>query len=82
MEANVIHLPKEIEEYMEECKAEPGSREWFQAAFHAVGQCATDNAEYLTEEAYASFSNGFEDDDNIQEAIEEMKKQAGLESLC
>ena len=82
MAAANIQLPKEIEGYMTECREEPGTREWFQDAFHAVAACATDNGEYLDQEAYNTFVDVMEDEDDVQEMLEEMKQEAGLDSLC
>ena len=75
-------LPIELQGYMVGSEAEPGSKEWFQEAFDAVAQCAIDNGEYLTNEFLEAFEDKFEDETEWEDAAEEMKREAGLESLC
>jgi len=81
MSKTQIYLPPEVAMYMTECEAEPGSREWFAAAFLAVASCAIDNCEYLTEEFSDLFCDDYEDGIEIYEAVEKLKEEVGLAAL-
>jgi len=77
------YLPVELRDYMEgDSKVQPGSYEWFQAAFHATAQCAIDNGEYLTEEFFKTFNAESDVEGEVFEMVEKMKKNACFEGLC
>jgi len=82
MSATRITLPEEILGYMESTEAEPGTLEWFQAAFHAIAQNAIDSGESLSEQFYIRFASEFKDGDELIEAAGEMTRKAGLDDLC
>lgn len=70
-------LSDELKEYMDECEAELGSKQWFQDVFVAVAEYARNTCEWLEVE-YLDM-NG--DTDEANETVEQMKEHAGLHCI-
>jgi hypothetical protein len=81
MKTTQINLPEEIQRHMKQSKEEPHSYEWFQEAFGAVTRLAIDNAESVAEEFRKVFASRIDDEDELEEILEQMMKQAGLLNL-